>query len=83
MTTQELIRARFVEVQASIEEIKGRTLSQRQKLQALTEKQAAMQVEIDQLSAEVHFYDPELFAAKRELATLAKALGGKTLSGGK
>ncbi len=81
-TTQELMKARFAEVQAEVEAIRQRTAKPRKELAALVEKHAAMRPEMDRLAAEVHVHDAELAAKKRELAKLARALGGKSLSEG-
>lgn len=81
-TTAELLKARFAEVQKEVEAIKGRTAKQRAELAKLVEAHEAMRPEMDRLAREVHVHDDELFAKKRELASLAKALGGKSLSEG-
>lgn len=80
-TTKELMQARFGEVKAEVEQIRARTAPQREQLKALTEQQAALQPEIDRLAKEVHVHDEELFAKKQELSMLARALGGRTMSG--
>jgi chromosome segregation ATPase len=81
-TTNELLQAKFNELQSEVAAIRDRTAPQRQRLRELADAQAAMQPEIDALSKEVHAHDGELFDKKRELATIAKALGGKSLSSG-
>lgn len=81
MDTKGLLQIRMAELRADVEEIKSRVAPERARLDDLITQQNALDAEINETATAWHRFDDELIGKKQEIAAIAKALGGLTVSG--
>jgi hypothetical protein len=76
--TQDLLRARFVEACAERDVIAGKLAPLREQRDGILAKAAATAAKADPLTAKIKELEAPLFELHNEIATISRALGGKT-----
>ena len=76
--TQDLLRARFAEACAERDAIAVQVAPLREQRDAMLAKAQAMAVRADPLTAKIKDLERPLFDLHNEIATISRALGGKT-----
>jgi hypothetical protein len=76
--TQDLLRARFIEACAERDAIAARVAPLREQRDAVLAKAAAAAAKADPVTARIKELEAPLFDLNNEIATISRALGGKT-----
>jgi uncharacterized coiled-coil DUF342 family protein len=76
--TQDLLRARFTEACAEREAIAAQVAPLRKQRDAVLAKAQAVAIKADPLTAKIKDLERPLFDLHNEIATISRALGGRT-----
>jgi uncharacterized coiled-coil DUF342 family protein len=79
--TQDLLRARFAEACAERDAIAGQVAPLREQRDAIIAKAQAAAAKADPITAQIRQLEGPLFDLHNEIATISRALGGKTAVG--
>jgi uncharacterized coiled-coil DUF342 family protein len=79
-STKQILLAHLAALQAQKDAVVEKTAKEREARDKLHAQKDAVQAQIDKLSAKINADNPELVRVSNEISTVAKAIGGKSMS---